>query len=222
MKVERKRRTQSERSGATRQALLVATIDCLFEHGYGATTTIKVAELAGLSRGAMLHQFPSKADLMTFVVEAAHDEAVEIYGELLAGIEDPRERLLAYPEAVWKVESRRAGIAALEIIQGSRSDPELAAKLAPTEARIEEGTLEALQREFHRPPSIALLHLIVGAMRGLAIAKVITPEDDVTQAIKLFQRLLETGLDAGVLSSGSTEKSPSKAKPRKRSLATAG
>ena len=188
-------------------------MQCLFEHGSGATTTILVAERAGMSRGAMLHQFPSKADLMTFVVEAAHEEAVEIYGQLLAGIDDPRERLLAYPEAVWKVESRPAGIAALEILQGSRSDPELAAKLAPAEARIEEGTLEALQKEFHRPPSVALLHLIVGAMRGLAIAQVLTPEEDVTQAIKLFQRLLQAGMEAGVLSGGA-EASAAEDKPK--------
>lgn len=214
MAEKRTRRTQAERSGATRQALLDATVQCLFEHGYGATTTIMVAERAEMSRGAMLHQFPSKADLMTFVVEAAHEEAVQIYGELLAGIDDPRERLLAYPEAVWKVESRPAGIAALEILQGSRSDPELAAKLGPAEARIEEGTLQALQKEFHRPPSVALLHLVVGAMRGLAIAQVLTPKEDVSEAIKLFQRLLKAGMEAGALS-GAAEPITDKDKTRK-------
>lgn len=200
VKEQRTRRTQAERSAATRQLLLDATIDCLFEHGYGATTTTLVAERAGISRGAMLHQFPAKADLMTFVVEAVHEEAVQIYRDLLAGIDDPRQRLLAYPEAAWKVDSRPAGVAVLEILQGSRSDAELAAKLAPVEARIEASSMAALEEEFHRPASPALLRLIVGTVRGLAITQVMTPEEDVTEAIQLLRRLLEAAMEAGALS----------------------
>ena len=71
---QRTRRTQAERSAATRKVLLDAAVNCLFENGYGATTTLMVAEAAGVSRGAMLHQFPSKADLMAFVVEADFEE----------------------------------------------------------------------------------------------------------------------------------------------------
>lgn len=212
---QKRRRTQAERSAATRSVLLDATVRCLYEHGYGATTTIMVAEKAGVSRGAMLHQFPSKADLMTFVVEAAHEEAVRIYAELLAGTDQPRQRLLAYPEAVWKVESRPAGVAVMEILQGSRSDPELAAKLAPVEARLEANAMESLSREF-RHPSAALLHLIVGVVRGLAITQVLKPEQDVTEAIQLLQTLLKAGLETGALASGTTsEAEPSKAKAKK-------
>ena len=90
-----RRRTQAERSAATRKILLDAAIKCLFEHGYGTTTTILVAEMAGVSRGAMLHQFPSKADLMTFVVEAVFEDEVKQYGKMLKDAKDPRERLLA-------------------------------------------------------------------------------------------------------------------------------
>ena len=38
------RRSQAERSAATREALLDATIDCLIEEGYASTTTARVAE----------------------------------------------------------------------------------------------------------------------------------------------------------------------------------
>lgn len=210
------RRTQAERTASTREVLLKATIKCLYEHGYGATTTTMVADEANVSRGAMLHHFPSKADLMTFVVEQVFEEAVTIYRELLADITNPRERLIAYPEAVWKVDSRPAGIAALEILQGSRSDPELAAKLRPVEAGIEASAIASLSQEFPKPPSPALLHLIVGAVRGLAITQILTPEEDVTEAIALLQRLLQAGLEAGVLSgSGSSKASKVKVKKRK-------
>ncbi|MBY0440657.1 MAG: TetR family transcriptional regulator, partial [Mycobacteriaceae bacterium] len=45
------RRTQAERSAATRIRLLDATVDCLATYGYAGTTTPRVAELAGLTRG---------------------------------------------------------------------------------------------------------------------------------------------------------------------------
>jgi AcrR family transcriptional regulator len=57
------RRTQEERRAATRGALLDATIDCLVEYGYHGVTTSRVAERAGVSRGAQVHYFPTKTDL---------------------------------------------------------------------------------------------------------------------------------------------------------------
>jgi AcrR family transcriptional regulator len=196
---EFRRRTQAERSAATRSMLLDAAIMCLFEYGYGSTTTSKVAERAGISRGAMLHQFPSKADLMTFVVEETFARDVELYRRLLVGVEAPRERLVAYPAAVWEVLNQPSGIAVLEVLQGSRSDPKLAGKLAPILERIDATASAQLLREFPRGPSRALRQLIVGAMHGLAMMNVMGVSDEaVRDAVPLLQTLLRSGLQTGV------------------------
>src|SRR5258705_10494928 len=63
------RRTQEQRSAATRARLLDATIACLDQLGYSRTTTTEIAERAGVSRGAQLHHFPTKAELVTTAVE---------------------------------------------------------------------------------------------------------------------------------------------------------
>ena len=201
MAQKKQRRTQAERSAATRDVLLQATIRCLFEHGYGATTTILVAEEAGLSRGAMLHQFPSKADLMTFVVEEVYAQEVLLYHELLGGIDDPRERLIAYPEAAWKVLSRPEGVAVLEIFQGSRSDQALASKLAPVQAKIDAHAKASLQDEFPRGVYVPLLQLIVGAARGLSVPHVVAHlGKDPGDAIKLLQELLRLAIEQHLFS----------------------
>lgn len=203
-KAEKKppRKTQAERSAATRKVLLDAAIKCLYEHGYGTTTTILVAEMAGVSRGAMLHQFPSKADLMTFVVDAVFEDEVKQYGKLLKGIDDPRERLLAYPMAVWKLQSRPAGVAVLEIFQGSRSDKVLAKKLKPVQAKIDKAAVATLETEFPHGVSIPLLQMVVGLGRGLAISQVIAPAARSGKAsIELFQDLIRSGIKDGVLRS---------------------
>ena len=55
---------QQTKSENTRTAILDATLDCFYELGYGNTTTEKVAKQAGVSRGAMLHHFPSRKTLI--------------------------------------------------------------------------------------------------------------------------------------------------------------
>lgn len=54
-----------------RQRLVDAAIACLHRVGYAATITQLVMEEAGVSRGAMLHHFPTKVDLIIAVAEAA-------------------------------------------------------------------------------------------------------------------------------------------------------
>ncbi len=196
----KQRRTQAERSAGTRAALLDAAIRMLYEHGYGTTTTMLVAEQAGVSRGAMLHQFRTKADLMTYVVEAVYEEELERYFEIRP-IGDPKQLVLAYPQIIWDVLSRPSGVAVLEILQGSRSDTVLADKLAPIQARIEQDALDRLRRmSGFGPEGFALMRLLVWAVRGLSVARVLAPEPEgVAESIQLLSRLIEAGLDTGVI-----------------------
>lgn len=199
----RQRRTQAERSAGTREALLAATIDVLHEHGYAATSTMLVAERAGVSRGAMLHQFRTKADLMTYVVEAVFEEELQRYDEYLKDIKNAEQRMLAYPEMAWEVLSRPSGVAVLEILQGSRSDPQLCAQLAPVQSRIEEQALEYthLSAPGETRGAMAVMRLVVWAIRGLSIAQVLAPTPGgVRDSVKLLRRLLEAGMKTGMLS----------------------
>src|SRR3954463_1876851 len=78
------RRTQAERSAATVDALLDATIGCLVEDGYANTTTARVAERAGVSRGAHLHHFQTRDALLA----AAADHLTAKRGEHLLAAAD--------------------------------------------------------------------------------------------------------------------------------------
>ena len=66
---QRVRRTQAERTAAMRTRLLDATIECLVTYGYAGTTTPRVAQLAGVTRGAQIHHFRSKEDLVVAAIE---------------------------------------------------------------------------------------------------------------------------------------------------------
>jgi AcrR family transcriptional regulator len=167
-------RTES-RGLATRRKLLEATIECLFTLGYHRTSTVLVTERAGVSRGSLLHQFPTKVDLMVETVRyiahqrhLAHKAAV---GALPYG---PR-RIARLVDTLWGEISAPSGIARLEIMMASRSDPELAAKLTPLNARLEQRHRDRMWRMAEalgcrdRAPIDAMAEVYINALRGLAI-----------------------------------------------------
>ena len=76
-------RTQAERSAATRQALEAAGRRLWGERGYAEVSTPEIAEAAGVTRGAMYHQFPDKTALFVAVLEAVESEVID---RLLAAV----------------------------------------------------------------------------------------------------------------------------------------
>src|SRR5690242_18826761 len=73
----KQRRTQEERSSATRERLLDATVDCLIEYGYAGTTVARIAERAGVTRGAQVHHYPTKADLVLAALRHLAEKQIE-------------------------------------------------------------------------------------------------------------------------------------------------
>ena len=60
---------QQTKSGRTRTTILNAAIDCFYELGSAPTTTERIAQQAGVSRGAMLHHFHTRRDLLQAAIE---------------------------------------------------------------------------------------------------------------------------------------------------------
>jgi AcrR family transcriptional regulator len=63
-------RTQADRSAATKDALVRAARPLFAEHGFGGVGTEAIVRAAGVTRGAMYHQFADKTELFAAVFEA--------------------------------------------------------------------------------------------------------------------------------------------------------
>ena len=89
------RRTQAERSAATRGALVAAARTRFAARGYAAVSTPEIAEAAGVTRGAMYHQFADKAALFAAVAEAVEAGVTQRMADdvLAAGHPDPLSAL---------------------------------------------------------------------------------------------------------------------------------
>lgn len=202
----RTRRTQEERKAETRSALIDGAIATVFRLGYGGATTPIIAEEAGVSRGALTHHFESRADLMASVVTCVYERELDHYATLTAG-SDRGSRLSDWPELLWEVLSKPSGLAVLEILQATRSDPDLAVRVKPVQVAIEQASLDAVKVRFGGDDRTrhAIVRLLVWAVRGLTIERVLVsnPEvvrDSIDMLRVLFERFApDGGMDGFVL-----------------------
>jgi AcrR family transcriptional regulator len=173
------RRSQAERSSATREALLDATIACLVEDGYASTTTSRVAERAGVSRGAHLHHFQTRHALVAAAIEHLARRRTD---ELLAAADSlptGRGRVAAGLDLIWSNYASPRFQAALDLWSDARTDVELRAHLTGVERDLDRQTLELARRLF---PDVAgradfehLIEMAVATVRGLALLDTLHP-----------------------------------------------
>jgi len=195
----RERRTQAQRSATTRARLLDATIECLHDLGYARTSTPEIARRAGLSRGAQLHHFPTKAELVTSAVEhlfdRRHQEFVRAFRERPAE-QDPAETAI---DILWSMISGPTFYAWLELVVAARTDPELREPVAALTERLT-AIVEQTFRELFPAPAAAnpfyevAPRFAFALLDGLALERVHTNEPNahaaVLQALKGLARLV--------------------------------
>jgi AcrR family transcriptional regulator len=97
----KKRRTQAERTEATRGALMTAARTLFTEKGYDAVSAEEIVREAGVTRGALYHHFGGKAELLEAVYERLEAESTERVARVVLGseLESPVEAMKAGIEA---------------------------------------------------------------------------------------------------------------------------
>lgn len=183
------RRKNADRSAATRRQILEATVRCLDAWGYGSVTNIKVADEAGVSRGAMMHHFPTRQALIVATVEYAHEKLSEFRRTELEKYAPGLPRFRAIVDMSVVTQTLPEGMACNEVRIGSRSDPEIRAAVTPTMGFIsdEYGRLVAsLAREAGLKPNReiqALTATMAMAARSLAINTFTYPRANIDESV---------------------------------------
>jgi AcrR family transcriptional regulator len=179
--IRRGRRTQEERSQATRALLLDATLASLEEVGYGRTSTVEVARRAGVSRGAHLHHFPTKAELVADAVRHLFARRHAEFLEAFRRLDRKTARLDAAIDLLWSMVRGPTFVVWLELVVAARTDPELAR------------AVHALSREFQETVEETFRALFPGADDGNPFVEV-APHF----AFSLLEGMALTGLATGV------------------------
>ena len=170
---------QAEKSAMTRSAILEATIQCLLELGYANTTTALIANYAGVSRGAMMHHFPSRISVMRAVIDYLHVLRLQEYRDLMVDIDDPQSKLTDKAiresvEAAWRYVNLPSFLAYQEMLAASRTDGELRQIIEPVEKDFEKQFLNTVKAVFPHWQNLARLEgahdMVQFLMKGMALS----------------------------------------------------
>lgn len=207
--MESPRRTQEERSAATREALTTAARRLWGERGYAAVGTPEIARAAGVTRGAMYHQFADKAALFRAVVELVEQDVMR---RLVAAVDSaaPDSPATALRIAVreWLEICDDSEIRQLVLLDAPSvlgwddlRDVAQGYSLGITEALLTEA-MDAGQ--IARQPARALAHVLLGALDEAAMVIATADDRAVARAeiSEVLDRLVD-GLLAGATADGS-------------------
>jgi AcrR family transcriptional regulator len=167
-------RTQEERSAAMRRRLLDATVDCLVEYGYAGTTTTKVADRAGVTRGAQVHHFPTKTDLVVSAIRYLAAKRTELAFAELNRLRESADPIRDALDLLWEMHRGPIFSATVELWVASRTDSELRRHMSVAEPIATSSLVEfgkALLPDYANHPEF--LHAVYTAMdvvRGILVA----------------------------------------------------
>jgi AcrR family transcriptional regulator len=185
-----------------RQRLLDATVECLVERGWSGTSTTLVSQRAGVSRGAQLHHFPTKNDLVVAAVEHLSEVRGQELADAAAALPAGGRRTRAVLEMLADHFTSPVFIAALELWVAARTDPELQRAVGPLEQRIgrevHRYTVELLGVDESLPGVRELVQATLDLTRGLGLANTIT--DDAARRRRILDHWA-TLLDSSAISS---------------------
>jgi len=166
------KRTQAERTEATRAALIAAARALFADRGYPAVATEEIVRRAGVTRGALYHHFDGKRDLLRAVYEQIEAELAARLAEAVSAGSGSLETLTVgaelFLDACLEPEVQRIVLHDAPAVLGWEEWREIG-------ARYGLGLIEALLRagmdagEIRRQPITPLSHALLGALDEVAM-----------------------------------------------------
>ncbi|WP_110241697.1 TetR/AcrR family transcriptional regulator [Nocardioides gilvus] len=193
------RRTQAERRDATISRLLAATVTCLVERGYAATSTAAVCAEAGVSQGALFRHFPTRQALLVATAEHVAEAEVarfrDLVDEPVTGADEVTQMLGHLRSIVFSPTHQTWR----ELLVAARSDAQLREAMVPARLTLQHQMLATAAElwgdrlpEAERAP---LLSIVVNFLDGLAFSSLdptseATPGRTVERALWLLADMI--------------------------------
>lgn len=195
---------REERTAASRARILDAAVACLVESGYAGATTLRIQARAGVSRGRLLHHFPSRDELLVAASRHLATERLRATAALINGLArglTGAERLDRAVELMWETFSEPHFWAAVELWTAARTNAELQRALLPEEREVG-AAIRAGADAFYGPRLVAhprfaqVRDLILTSMRGVGMTYAFDPRDPRTDPhLPLWKGLARTLLE---------------------------
>ena len=178
----RKRRAQAERTAEMTAKLLNATLDLIYESGMSSASTVAIARRANVSRGAIIHHYPHKFDLITAAVDHLLETEATHIRELSAAFSAGEVTLDALIDEFWRVFSGRLFMITIDYLAAARTDDELRRHLGPVSLKFNRA-LDEIWSTFFRLNNEEkgridiTLNLTLCLLRGMGVQTVLQHRD---------------------------------------------
>lgn len=192
----------AERAAATRAKIMCAVIGILHEQAFSALSNSRIVTRAGVSSGAVMHHFPTRADLLAHTIRFAYDRLTVWRAEQLEQLEPGLPRFRAVIDLAWATARSPEGIAVNEIRISARSDPDLAAAVTPALSSIANDYgrfIGKLVRQAGMEPTREIQGLsstAAMALRSLSIDRMTNPSAQMVENVLLILRSMREELIA--------------------------
>lgn len=169
-----------QRTLDARRRILDAAVEALINFGYAGATTLRIQELAGVSRGRLLHHFPSRDALLIAAVQHLASVRIAALGAREDWPADPRRRIDDAIDAMWETFQQPYFWAAMELWLAARHSDTLREELLPYERQLGAMSRRATDALFgddliSRPGFRELSDLLFTSMRGVALSYALDP-----------------------------------------------
>jgi AcrR family transcriptional regulator len=195
-KVTARRRTQAERSDATRAALVAAARPLFAERGYAGVGAEEIVQAAGVTRGALYHHFGGKPGLLEAVYRQIEKELTEEVVQAALGSSDPLEAMRfaigVFMDASMEPEVQRIVLLDAPAVLGWERWREIAADYGL--GLIETSLRSAIEAgQIAEQPVKPLAHLLMGALdeAAMLVARAEDPKAAKAEVTATLDRLLE-------------------------------
>jgi len=184
------RRTQAERRAAMRARLLDATVECLVSYGYCGTTTPRIAELAGVTRGAQIHHFRSKEDLVVAAIEHLAQQRAHAAIRELGRVQSSPDPVSTVLDFLWEAHQGPMFVASMELWVAARTNPVLAQQIRRVEPVVNSTLVAAIAQLLPEHPAQKELrnavYTAMDALRGILVASFV--DQDAARARRRWDR----------------------------------
>ncbi len=175
-----------------RARLLDATVDCLARLGYAGTTTTEIAKRAHVSRGAQLHHYPRKEDLVIASVEHVFRLRLEDFAKAFANVPAETDRRPIAVDLLWSMFQGPVFHAWLELIVASRTDKALREALRAMNERFQ-GDLKVYFKEIFGPSPLTtdfdlIPAFIFSLMEGMSMRSIVGNDEENVRILDLLKR----------------------------------
>ncbi len=185
---------QEVRSAKTRRKILTATLDSIFEDGFQRASTTEIVRRAGVSRGALLHHYPTKEKLIAAAVQHLLETEIADIRRVAGAYAEKQLTIDDFIDDMWRRFSGRLFMITIDFLASARTDEKLREAVMPVSLQFHR-SLNEIWSQFFVNKTVApqkiqvLLNATLCLMRGMGIQTIVRKDP------QYFMEMQETWKD---------------------------